>query len=338
MKKSILTFLILLIAITTYCQTKETFSKLNFDFEITEKGDPIGWNNFGSSNYILALDSTNIKTGKYSASIAFKEGNPDFKAWAFTIPNNYAGKKITLTGYIKTENVTGGYAGLWMRIDPSIAFDNMNKNGVKGTTDWTKYEITLEMNPEKTTQIVVGGLLVGKGKMWLDNLKVTIHGKDIKDLKPIERKLFPAEKDKEFDKGSEIITISSDKNQIENLKTVGLIWGFLKYYHPNIAKGEYNWDYELFRVLPKVLNSENSKNRDDILIKWIDNFGQFSQGKEAEIKSAEELKQLLPIKRKIISISKFVNLPLSNHSLKIMPIRPKTFLICRKKIKIFKKK
>ncbi|MBK9722664.1 MAG: peptidase S41 [Saprospiraceae bacterium] len=286
MKKSILTFLILFIAVTTYCQTKETISKLNFDFEIVEKGSPAGWNNFGSPNYILALDSTNIKSEKYSASIEFKEGNADFKAWAFTIPDNYAGKKITLTGYIKTENVTDGYAGLWMRIDPSIAFDNMNKNGVKGTTDWTKYEITLEMNPEKTKQIVIGGLLVGKGKMWLDNFNVSIDGKDIKDLKPITRKLFPAEKDKEFDKGSGITSISVDKTQIENLKSLGLIWGFLKYYHPNIARGDYNWDYELFRILPKVLNSDNSKNRDSVLIKWIDSFGEFSQGKETVIKSS----------------------------------------------------
>ncbi|MGB4968906.1 MAG: S41 family peptidase [Saprospiraceae bacterium] len=281
-----MTFLILFIAITTYCQTKETISKLNFDFEIVEKGSPAGWNNFGSPNYILALDSTNIKSEKYSASIEFKEGNADFKAWAFTIPDNYAGKKITLTGYIKTENVTDGYAGLWMRIDPSIAFDNMNKNGVKGTTDWTKYEITLEMNPEKTKQIVIGGLLVGKGKMWLDNFNVSIDGKDIKDLKPITRKLFPAEKDKEFDKGSGITSISVDKTQIENLKSLGLIWGFLKYYHPNIARGDYNWDYELFRILPKVLNSDNSKNRDSVLIKWIDSFGEFSQGKETVIKSS----------------------------------------------------
>ncbi|MBK6858969.1 MAG: peptidase S41 [Saprospiraceae bacterium] len=287
MKKSILKFLILFISVTTYCQTKETISKLNFDFEVAEKGSPVGWNNFGSSNYILAIDSTNIKSGKYSASIEFKEGNPDYKAWAFTIPDNYAGKKITLTGYIKTENVTDGYAGLWMRIDPSIAFDNMNKNGVKGTTDWTKYEITLEMNPEKTKQIVIGGLLVGKGKMLLDNFTVSIDGKDIKDLKPIARKLFPAEKDKEFDKGSGITSISVDKTQIENLKSLGLIWGFLKYYHPNIAKGEYNWDYELFRILPKVLNSDNSKNRDSVLIKWIDSFGEFSQGKETVIKSSE---------------------------------------------------
>lgn len=287
MKKSILTFLSLFFAITAYCQTKETLSKLNFDFEVAENGSPVGWNNFGSSNYTLTLDSVNVKSGKYSASIEFKDGNPDFKAWAFTIPDNYAGKKITLKGYIKTENVTDGYAGLWMRIDPSIAFDNMTKNGIKGTTDWTKYEITLDMNPEKTKQIVIGGLLVGKGKMWLDNFNVSIDGKDIKDLKPFERKLFPADKDKEFDKGSQITIVSVDKIQIENLKTLGLIWGFLKYYHPNISKGEYNWDYELFRILPKVLNSENKKIQDDILIKWIDNLGQFSQGKDTEVRSSE---------------------------------------------------
>jgi C-terminal processing protease CtpA/Prc len=287
MNKSIFTFLFLFTAITTFCQTIETFSKLNFDFETAEKGSPAGWESFGSSNYILALDSTNIKSGKYSVSIKFNDGNQNFKAWAFTIPNNYSGKKITLTGYIKTENVTDGYAGLWMRIDPSIAFDNMNKNGVKGTTDWTKYEITLEMNPEKTKQIVIGGLLVGKGKMWLDNFHVSIDGKDINELEPFVRKLFPAEKDKEFDKGSGIAIVSVDKNHIENLKILGLIWGFLKYYHPNIAKGEYNWDYELFRIIPKVLYSENKKNRDDILVKWIDNFGQFAPGKENVFKSSE---------------------------------------------------
>jgi hypothetical protein len=70
--------------------------------------------------------------------------------------------------------------------------------------------------------------LVGKGKMWIDDFKVTIDGKDIKELKPLERKIFLAEKDKEFDKGSGITSISFDKNQIENLKTLGLIWGILK--------------------------------------------------------------------------------------------------------------
>ncbi len=287
MKEAIFTILVLVAGLSSFCQTKEKSLKFNFDFEITENGKPTAWNNFGSSDYILALDSVNTKSGKYSASIEYKEGNPDFKAWAFTIPDNYNGKKITLTAYVKTENVTDGYAGLWMRIDPSIAFDNMNKNGIKGTTDWTKYEISLNMNPEKTKQIVIGGLLVGKGKMWIDNFSVSIDGKDIKNLKPIERIVYPADKDKEFDKGSGISDISYNKSQIENLKTMGLIWGFLKYYHPKIAMGEYNWDYELFRILPKVLKSESKSNRDDVIAKWIESLGKISEGKELTVKSAE---------------------------------------------------
>jgi len=240
MKKSILTFLIIFVTITADCQTKKATSKFNFDFENIENGFPSGWKKYANPNYSRVLDSTYVKSGKYSVSIEFKKGIPAFDSWTFAIPDNYAGRKITLSGYIKTENVTDGYAGLWMRIDPSIAFDNMGKNGVKGTTDWTKYEITLDMNPEKTKQIFIGGLLSGKGKMWIDDLKVSIDGKEIKNIKPIERKLFAADKDKEFDDGSGIIFLPVYKNQIDNLKTLGLIWGFLKYYHPNIAKGEFN--------------------------------------------------------------------------------------------------
>jgi C-terminal processing protease CtpA/Prc len=286
LKKSILTCIILFNAIAGYCLANDTIPKFNFDFEIAEKGTPVGWTSFGSESYLLAVDSTIVKTGKYAASIEFKEGAPDYRAWKFEIPGNYTGSKITLTGYIKTENVTDGYAGLWMRIDPSIAFDNMEKRGIKGTTGWTKYEITLDMNPGKTKQIVLGALLQGKGKMWVNDLKVTIDGKDIKELKPIEKTVALADKDKEFDTGSGITSIPVDKKQIENLKALGLIWGFVKYYHPSIANGAYNWDYELFRILPQVLNSGTNKNRDKILVKWIEKLGPFSEGTEMKVDSS----------------------------------------------------
>ena len=152
MRNLVFTSLVLFIQIVSYSQP---FPLLNLDFENTGNGTPTNWNSFGSSNYVLAIDSNQAKSGRYCASIQFKAGDPEFKAWAFIIPKNYPGKKITLTGYIKTENVTEGYAGLWMRIEPSIAFDDMKKNGIKGTTRWTKYQISLDMNPEKTEQIVV---------------------------------------------------------------------------------------------------------------------------------------------------------------------------------------
>jgi C-terminal processing protease CtpA/Prc len=270
MKKIAILLVLLLFSILAYCQKNDKF---NLDFETQVKGIPIYWNNFGGSNYQLGLDSSVVQNGKYAASIEYKNGDVDYKALSFNLPDNYVGKKITLSGYIKTENVTEGYAGLWMRIDPSLGFDNMEKNGIKGSTDWTKYEITLDLMPEKTKKIVLGGLLVGKGKMWIDHLAVSIDGKDISEAKVVERQIFLAEKDHEFDKNSRINSIDLDKKMLENTRILGLVWGFLKYYHPAIANGNYNWDYELFRVFPKLQTTQTKKERDELLVDWISKLG-----------------------------------------------------------------
>ena len=58
--------------------------------------------------------------------------------------------------------------------------------------------------------------------------------------------------------------------------------GFLKYYHPNIAAGKYNWDFELFRILPQILTSKGNKQRDQLLSKWIDQFGDISKCGDCE--------------------------------------------------------
>jgi len=171
--------------------TKDTDSKLNLSFENIQDGKPQGWFIFQQVNYKVSLDSINVKSGRYSILIESTGDSVNFQPITLPLPDNYDGKKITLCGYIKTENVTDGYAGLWMRIDPQIAMDNMYQRGVTVTTDWKKYEITLSLNPSKTKEIVVGGMLVGKGKMWLDDLHITIDGKDINEAKLY---LFPAQK------------------------------------------------------------------------------------------------------------------------------------------------
>lgn len=162
-----------------------------------------------------------------------------------------------------------------MRIDPQIAFDNMQNRGIKGTTDWKQYEVELNMQPEKTSQIYIGGLMAGTGKMWLDDFKVTIDGKNISNAVVFERKIYNAEKDTIFNSGSNITQLSLDKTSIENMRVLGLVWGFVKYYHPNIAKGDFNWDYELFRILPKIAFVKNIADRDNVLKKWIESLGPF---------------------------------------------------------------
>ena len=276
-KLSIIFIITFFLPLIGYSQQSE-IQKLNLDFEQIEKGYPSKWKNFGSDDYKISLDSTNVKSGKFSAVIENTNSKSDFKALAINLPNSYNGKFIRLSGYIKTENVTEGYAGLWMRIDPQIAFDNMNNRGVTGTTDWKEYEIILPLKPEKTDQIVIGGLLVGKGKMWLDNLQVSIDGKDLdnKNLEIYTRKILPVEKDKEFANGSNIIFPNLTNESIINLELLGKIWGFLKYHHPEIAKGNYNWDYELFRILPDYVKIKNNQERDKVLKTWIEKYGKLA--------------------------------------------------------------
>ena len=63
----------------------------------------------------------------------------------------------------------------------------------------------------------------------------------------------PLDLDKEFDAGSGIALKALTTTQIVNLAMTGKVWGFLKYHHPAIVAGKRHWDYELFRVLPRVL-------------------------------------------------------------------------------------
>lgn len=256
-------------------QVKPSRPQLNLDFEQVKNGYPIGWGVTSNSQYVGQLDSNIVQQGKYAISLSHLEGEGGFGNIGITIPYSYPGKKITLSGYLKTENVRDGFAGLWMRIDPKIAFDNMSKQQVKGTSEWTKHEITLDLDPAKTKAIVFGGLLIGKGKMWIDNLNIQIDGKDIATIEPIVPPRAPAEEDHEFDQGSNIRAFQMNQNKHKALKDLGLIWGFLKYYHPQVAAGNYNWDYSLFRVLPKTLAANNQQQRDQVLTTWIQSLGAY---------------------------------------------------------------
>jgi C-terminal processing protease CtpA/Prc len=80
--------------------------------------------------------------------------------------------------------------------------------------------------------------------------------------------------DVEFDNGSQVVINPLNSELIRNLDLLGRVWGFLKYHHPEVAKGKYNWDYELFRILPKYTQAKNNIDRDNILLNWIVSLGE----------------------------------------------------------------
>lgn len=89
-----------------------------------------------------------------------------------------AGKQIRFSGYIRTEGITRGYAGLWWRNDGAsgmLKLDNMSDRGPRGTTPWTQYAISMPV-PADVKNIVFGVLHPGDGTAWFDSLQVEIDG------------------------------------------------------------------------------------------------------------------------------------------------------------------
>jgi C-terminal processing protease CtpA/Prc len=88
-----------------------------------------------------------------------------------------------------------------------------------------------------------------------------------------ERTTTVVDVDREFDAGSGIALKDLTRVQIANLAMLGKVWGFLKYHHPVVVAGKRHWDYELFRVLPKVLAATDGPEARATIHQWVTGLG-----------------------------------------------------------------
>lgn len=63
-------------------------------------------------------------------------------------------------------------------------------------------------------------------------------------------------------------------NQVTSLAVLGKAWGFFKYYHPKVAKGQYSWDDVLIAKVPVFLSAKNTQELNDIMLNWLAELGQ----------------------------------------------------------------
>lgn len=133
------------------------------------------------------LDTVNrIYQDVSKAQPSLRAGAAGFGVGTATFPiKAAAGRHIRYSGFIRTEDVTNGFAGLWWRIDGEpgtrpLGFDNMEDRGPKGTTPWTRYEISMDI-PANARNIAFGVLHTGKGTAWFDSLQVEIDGQRYTD-------------------------------------------------------------------------------------------------------------------------------------------------------------
>jgi hypothetical protein len=171
---------------------------------------PKGWQRGGDYNYFVGTVPGGGKTGKTCATIKCKScygGNYGGRrhhremGYGEMIQNfdagNYRGKRIRLTGWVRSEDVTGA-AGLWMKVGgnnscdrhstayahnycsmPCENSDNMENRRMVGTEDWTRCEIVCDV-PDGASNISYGARLFGAGQIWFENLKIEVVGRNVK--------------------------------------------------------------------------------------------------------------------------------------------------------------
>ena len=147
---------------------------------------PTSWFKAGNkpNSYDMGIDKAAGQDGKNAATIKSIDKKIDGFGTLMQQckPDKYLGKRVKMSGFVKTENVTT-WAGLWLRVDQSgsnkpLSFDNMGDRPIKGTTDWTKYEIELDV-PSNSSLIAFGALLAGTGQIWFDNITFEIVGESV---------------------------------------------------------------------------------------------------------------------------------------------------------------
>jgi hypothetical protein len=242
-----------------------------FDFEGDSAGAaPAGW--WGGPVGTVLVDGNIAHSGQRSVRIERKADSAgSFSTLTKSLPMDFAGSSIEWRGFLRTEDVSD-FAGFWMREDKddaSVEFDNMQNRQIKGTTGWTEYSIKLPLHPG-AQKLFIGALLSGTGKAWVDDLQLLVDGKPISKAPKAEIAKSVLDSDHQFDAGSGIALTNLTPIQIENLALLGKVWGFLKYYDPQVTTGKLHWDYELFRILPEVLAAPDRVSARAALLKWID--------------------------------------------------------------------
>ncbi len=109
----------------------------------------------------------------------------DYATCANVFPLEVArGREITLSGYIKTDNLKDGWAGLWWHTDRRYNLydiSNMQMNGPHGTTDWTYFSVRVHVKKEAISTDF-GCVMAGKGTAWFDKLEIEIDGMSYKEF------------------------------------------------------------------------------------------------------------------------------------------------------------
>jgi hypothetical protein len=68
-------------------------------------------------------------------------------------------------------------------------------------------------------------------------------------------------------------SLNLNPQQVHSLSVLGKVWGFLKYYHPHVADGRYDWDSVLIQKVQLFVSFNSQQEINTGLSKWLTDLG-----------------------------------------------------------------
>lgn len=128
---------------------------------------------------LVARDGQRSLRSRYVAAEPFSSDGRHIALAVQMIPAGpLVGRRVRLTGWVRTADVHAGYAGLWLRLDGrgrAPVVDMRSARAPVGTTPWTRYVVELPVDSAAST-VIYGAIHRGDGTAWFDSLSIDLVG------------------------------------------------------------------------------------------------------------------------------------------------------------------
>lgn len=227
----------------------------NLGFESGEPGGvPQGWQvtspsgGPGNPGYTAKLTREQAKQGTYCAELASDGQASGFGNLMQAFDGAaFRGKRVKFRAAVRSE----GQGQLWMRVDRQSGemgfFDNMGDRPVRAP-EWNYYEITADVDPD-AARINIGVILVGSGKVWIDDASFQVLG---------DTPRLPQEP-------AHPLTARGLQNQL----ALARLYGLVRYFHPSDQAARADWETFVIRGVREV---EAAKDDAELALKLTELF------------------------------------------------------------------
>ncbi|HEX2223480.1 MAG TPA: erythromycin esterase family protein, partial [Thermoanaerobaculia bacterium] len=188
MRRAVFLLVFCLLALVSPAGAEAPGPYLDLDFELPECS--VFWAAQGFINlpFEHAFDPSQAQSGRQSLRVRHLGSspfNPQAGGPFLLQPIDavaVAGRRVQLGGYIRTEGMTVGYAGLFVAASgPSgTVFAQLPAgSAATGSSPWSRYEVEADL-PADITSVSVGLEMAGNGTAWFDNLGIQVDGRPLK--------------------------------------------------------------------------------------------------------------------------------------------------------------